>query len=163
MKFFSKIFYKFEPLRCCPYYTARNLKDGADVLFMPYNYLLDKKLRKSNNIDLTNSIVIFDEAHNVERVCEDSASAEISVTEIGSAMSELGYILEEMKNMPDVDENDENGLCSDPFRDEAYSGRGGDQYGHDKPNIDVGGNMPATIDELKELLGMFYKHYLFIY
>lgn len=31
-------------IRCCPYYTARNLKDGADILFMPYNYLLDKKV-----------------------------------------------------------------------------------------------------------------------
>ena len=30
--------------KCCPYYTARNLKDAADVLFMPYNYLLDKKV-----------------------------------------------------------------------------------------------------------------------
>lgn len=127
---------------------------------MPYNYLLDKKLRKSNNIDLTNSIVIFDEAHNVERVCEDSASAEISVTEIGSAMSELGYILEEMKNMPDLDEGDENAPCSDPFRDDAYGTS--DSYGRDKPNLDVGGNMPATIDELKELLGMVYK-YLFIF
>lgn len=75
-------------LRCCPYYTARNLKDGADILFMPYNYLLDKKvnlktfnkkiqkvlfsdqylilkLRKSNNIEMQNTVVIFDEAHNV--------------------------------------------------------------------------------------------------
>lgn len=32
------------------------------------------KLRKSNNIELVNSVIIFDEAHNVEKVCEDSAS-----------------------------------------------------------------------------------------
>jgi regulator of telomere elongation helicase 1 len=36
-------------------------------------------LRKSNNIEMTNAVVIFDEAHNVERVCEDSASAEITM------------------------------------------------------------------------------------
>ena len=30
--------------KCCPYYTARQLKETADILFMPYNYLLDKKV-----------------------------------------------------------------------------------------------------------------------
>ena len=42
-------------------------------------------------------IIIFDEAHNVERICEDSASAELSTTEVASAMDELTYILDEMK------------------------------------------------------------------
>jgi Rad3-related DNA helicase len=30
---------------------------------------------------MNNTVVIFDEAHNVERVCEDSASAEITMYE----------------------------------------------------------------------------------
>jgi regulator of telomere elongation helicase 1 len=31
--------------KCCPYYVARQLKETADILFMPYNYLLDKKVK----------------------------------------------------------------------------------------------------------------------
>lgn len=31
--------------RVCPYYLSRNLTQRADILFMPYNYLLDPKVR----------------------------------------------------------------------------------------------------------------------
>ena len=30
--------------RVCPYYMARELKTTADIIFMPYNYLLDLKV-----------------------------------------------------------------------------------------------------------------------
>ncbi|VEL26397.1 unnamed protein product [Protopolystoma xenopodis] len=30
--------------RCCPYYMSRELKTDADIIFMPYNYLVDAKL-----------------------------------------------------------------------------------------------------------------------
>ena len=30
--------------RMCPYYLARELKAQADVIFMPYNYILDVKV-----------------------------------------------------------------------------------------------------------------------
>lgn len=33
--------------RFCPYYAARELKEKADIVFMPYNYLLDAKVSTS--------------------------------------------------------------------------------------------------------------------
>lgn len=30
--------------RVCPYYLSRSLKQEADVIFMPYNYLVDPKV-----------------------------------------------------------------------------------------------------------------------
>lgn len=30
--------------RVCPYYLSRSLKQDADVIFMPYNYLVDPKV-----------------------------------------------------------------------------------------------------------------------
>ncbi|MGH0156996.1 UNVERIFIED_CONTAM: hypothetical protein FKN15_032929 [Acipenser sinensis] len=51
--------------RVCPYYLSRSLKQQADVIFMPYNYLLDPKSRRAHNIELKGAVVIFDEAHNV--------------------------------------------------------------------------------------------------
>lgn len=44
---------------------------------MPYNYLLDPKTRKSQGIDLQNTVVLLDEAHNVEKVCEEAASLQV--------------------------------------------------------------------------------------
>lgn len=58
----------------CPYYGTRSLQEVADITFSPYNYLLDPSIRQTMNINLSKSIIIFDEAHNIEDICRDSAS-----------------------------------------------------------------------------------------
>ena len=40
------------------------MKD-ADIIFLPYNYLVDKHSRESQKVDVKNAILIFDEAHNL--------------------------------------------------------------------------------------------------
>lgn len=37
----------------------------AEVLLMPYNYMMDSKIRKTLNFDCTNCVLIIDEAHNI--------------------------------------------------------------------------------------------------
>jgi len=63
--------------KCCPYFLAKELKQNADIVFMPYNYLLDPKTRRSQGIDLQNTVILLDEAHNVEKVCEEAASLQV--------------------------------------------------------------------------------------
>jgi hypothetical protein len=65
---------KGRQFRACPYFTAKDLAERADVVFCPYNYLIDKLIRESTGIDLKNNIVIFDEAHNLEDQCREAAS-----------------------------------------------------------------------------------------
>jgi len=38
--------------RVCPYFMARELKKDADIVFMPYNYILDQKHLKSHGVEL---------------------------------------------------------------------------------------------------------------
>eukprot|EP00045_Choanoeca_perplexa_P015533 m.196481 g.196481 ORF g.196481 m.196481 type:complete len:1095 (-) comp17014_c0_seq2:50-3334(-) len=79
--------------KACPYYLSRSLRDDADIVLLPYNYLLDKDMRRSQKIDLKDSVVIFDEAHNVESSCEDASSFELTSIDIASFMSEIDQIL----------------------------------------------------------------------
>ncbi|XP_064395441.1 regulator of telomere elongation helicase 1-like isoform X2 [Halichondria panicea] len=80
--------------RMCPYYLARELKSQADIVFMPYNYILDIKTRQMHGVDLQGTIVILDEAHNIERVCEDSASFDLTSHDLAQCISDIGHILD---------------------------------------------------------------------
>nr|XP_013000050.1 regulator of telomere elongation helicase 1 isoform X4 [Cavia porcellus] len=85
--------------KVCPYYLSRNLKQQADLIFMPYNYLLDTKSRKAHNIDLKGTVVIFDEAHNVEKMCEESASFDLTPHDVASGLEAIDQVLEEQTRM----------------------------------------------------------------
>lgn len=79
-------------LKCCPYYASKELMSDAEIVFMPYNYLLDPKMRKANKLDLQNTIIILDEAHNVEKMCEESASVQVTSTEIALAIDDVTHV-----------------------------------------------------------------------
>ncbi|KAF2977327.1 hypothetical protein EK904_003295 [Melospiza melodia maxima] len=92
--------------RACPYYLSRSLKQQADIIFMPYNYLLDSKSRKSHNLDLKGTVVILDEAHNVEKLCEESSSFDLTPYDLASAMDAINVVLEEQAKV--VQQNEIN-------------------------------------------------------
>ncbi|KAJ2696995.1 hypothetical protein H4R19_005693, partial [Coemansia spiralis] len=62
----------------CPYYAARELAEKAQLVFCPYNYIVDPSIRSAVGIDITNSIVILDEAHNIENAAREAGSCEIT-------------------------------------------------------------------------------------
>lgn len=62
----------------CPYFLERELQSKADVIFTPYNYLLDPQTRMAQGIDLQDAVVIFDEAHNLVRRRARAVSSAIS-------------------------------------------------------------------------------------
>ena len=64
--------------QACPYYMAKAKSDfNTSLIFMPYNYVLDPSIRRTLKLNLENCVIIFDEGHNIERVCEDSMSTEL--------------------------------------------------------------------------------------
>nr|XP_021139479.1 regulator of telomere elongation helicase 1 [Columba livia] len=92
--------------RACPYYLSRSLKQQADIIFMPYNYLLDSKSRRAHNLDLKGTVVILDEAHNVEKLCEESSSFDLTPYDLASALDAINVVLEEQAKV--VQQNEIN-------------------------------------------------------
>lgn len=50
----------------CPYFMARHLVNFADIVVWSYQYIIDPKIAQlvSNQLK-KDSIVVFDEAHNI--------------------------------------------------------------------------------------------------
>ncbi|KAG8237360.1 hypothetical protein J437_LFUL017594 [Ladona fulva] len=89
-------------LQCCPYFMAKEIKQEADIVFMPYNYILDPKSRKANGIELENKVVILDEAHNIEKMCEESASLALSSTDLALCIDEVTKVMKEFGDLTEM-------------------------------------------------------------
>jgi Rad3-related DNA helicase len=56
---------------------SRELESAADLVLMPYNYLLDPDIRRQMSLALADCAVILDEAHNVENICADAGHSSL--------------------------------------------------------------------------------------
>lgn len=79
--------------KICPYFHSREFCASSDIVLLPYNYLLDGNIRSSVKVDWTNAIIIFDEAHNLERVSADAASFSLSSTDLALCIQEMQQVL----------------------------------------------------------------------
>ncbi|XP_041851232.1 Fanconi anemia group J protein isoform X3 [Melanotaenia boesemani] len=80
-------------LRSCSYYAARELMQGAWIIFCPYNYLLDPMIRESMEIDLAGQILVLDEAHNIEDCARESASFTLEHSSLQTSRDELDIMV----------------------------------------------------------------------
>ncbi|XP_050353317.1 Fanconi anemia group J protein homolog isoform X2 [Nymphalis io] len=78
-----------ERLKACPFYAARDMASGANIVLCPYNYLVDPGIRNSMKINLQDNIVIIDEGHNIEDICRDTASFDFKMEHLRTAIKEL--------------------------------------------------------------------------
>ncbi|SCU78684.1 LADA_0A06898g1_1 [Lachancea dasiensis] len=70
----------------CPYYASRELlSDGVEIVTLPYQHLLMSSTRDALGINLKDSIVIIDEAHNVIDTINMLNSSEISLNDLQNA------------------------------------------------------------------------------
>lgn len=74
----------------CPYYGVRgDALNRSEIVTLPYQLLLQQSSRQALNIDIKDSIVIIDEAHNLLDVISSLNSVSISFYEAEMALSGL--------------------------------------------------------------------------
>ncbi|CAI4444320.1 APG_G0016510.mRNA.1.CDS.1 [Saccharomyces cerevisiae] len=76
---FEKLLKYCEEKTLCPYFIVRRMISLCNIIIYSYHYLLDPKIaeRVSNEVS-KDSIVIFDEAHNIDNVCIESLSLDLT-------------------------------------------------------------------------------------
>ena len=73
----------------CPFFLERDAQLTADIVFVPYNYLVDPDIRKTLQLNLKHNIVIIDEAHNIAGMMTSVASFDISSTHLANCIGEV--------------------------------------------------------------------------
>lgn len=75
--------------KACPYYWSLDMVDSSDIVFCPYNYLIDPVIRKCLSINLDNAVVVLDEAHNIEDISREVMSLSITQDQIRDIIMDL--------------------------------------------------------------------------
>ena len=63
--------------------------NNSSIVLCPYNYIIDPVVRRAMKIDVTDSIIVFDEGHNIPDLLRDAASVEISLETVDGAYHNL--------------------------------------------------------------------------
>lgn len=82
----------------CPYVISRRMMMAADIVFCPYNYFLDPKIKGQMQLDLSGVYLIIDEAHNIENSCRDGGTFHQSRDKLDWS---LMYIRTQLKKFPE--------------------------------------------------------------
>lgn len=79
--------------KACPYYASRGVVKDAQIVVLPYNTLLHKPTREACGIDLKDSVVIIDEAHNLLDTISHIHSAEVSGLDLEASSQQVDQYL----------------------------------------------------------------------
>ena len=84
----------------CPYYTAREGLKVADIIVFNYLYLIDPQISGSFLKNLSkDTIVVFDEAHNIDDVCIEAYTLKVNNQVLVQASRNINGLLDKIKNL----------------------------------------------------------------
>jgi fanconi anemia group J protein len=82
----------------CPYFLSRESSKHSKIVFCPFDYLVNPGIREAMEISLEDSIVIVDEAHNIEDVCREAGSFEVQDSHLYGVQAELMTFFDKQAN-----------------------------------------------------------------
>ncbi|KAF8338096.1 uncharacterized protein EI90DRAFT_3279597 [Cantharellus anzutake] len=88
----------------CPYFTIRRMMPFVDVIIYSFHYLLDPKVAEQVSKELSkDAIVVFDEAHNIDNVCIESLSIDLTRPMLDSAARSVGKLGDKIEEIKQTD------------------------------------------------------------
>lgn len=76
---FERLIKYCEERTLCPYFIVRRMISLCNIIIYSYHYLLDPKIAERVSKEVSkDGIVIFDEAHNIDNVCIESLSLDLT-------------------------------------------------------------------------------------
>ncbi|KAL1742476.1 hypothetical protein HDZ31DRAFT_65932 [Schizophyllum fasciatum] len=88
----------------CPYFLVRRMMPFVDVVIYSFHYLLDPKVADQVSKELSkDAIVVFDEAHNIDNVCIESLSIDLTRPMLDSAARSVGKLGEKIEEIKTTD------------------------------------------------------------
>ncbi len=88
----------------CPYFMARHVISFANVVVYNYQYMLDPKIATLVSRELEDkSIVVFDEAHNIDNVCIEAMSVTLDRRLLDASSRNLNRLNTHIKRMKEAD------------------------------------------------------------
>ena len=88
----------------CPYFMARWAMKQANFIVYSYHYLLDPKIAEVVSKDIAqNSVVVFDEAHNIDNICIDSMSVKINKRLLERCIQSISLLETEISTLKQAD------------------------------------------------------------
>jgi DNA excision repair protein ERCC-2 len=90
--------------RWCPYFVARHAISYANVVIFNYQYMLDPKVSNMVTKELDGkSIVVFDEAHNIDSVCVEAYSININRKKLDRASANITKLTKRVSQVKQKD------------------------------------------------------------
>ncbi|GMN48780.1 hypothetical protein TIFTF001_017943 [Ficus carica] len=88
----------------CPYFLARHMVQFANVVVYSYQYLLDPKVAGIISKEMQKeSVVVFDEAHNIDNVCIEALSVSVRRQTLEGARRNLNRMRQEIDRFKATD------------------------------------------------------------
>ena len=82
----------------CPYYLLKKGIKKTDFILLPYNTIINKKIRNKLQLEIKDKIIIFDEAHNIIENILNTSKTELNNEEILSVYYGLILYYEKYSN-----------------------------------------------------------------
>ncbi|KAL1547256.1 DNA helicase [Salvia divinorum] len=88
----------------CPYFLARRMVQFANVVVYSYQYLLDPKVAGIISKEMQReTVVVFDEAHNIDNVCIEALSVNVRTQTLDGASRNLSRMSQEIERLKATD------------------------------------------------------------